>query len=166
MEKRWSLSATLSNRARLSAALGFLILTLASCGKTPGEGAPQPQKPPEAAPELRATRESIQVDFVDRRCLSCHQAPTEQNRHVALADIRKVIEGAPHEPGGHLRTLIKPGCPKQSFFHSILRERKMPPSPAQAVDEKELSVIAEWITSLKPDAKCDDGEPPDDPDDF
>lgn len=155
------------------AIVGVLALALVSCGKTPTDGTTVAGDPPvQPAPipkerELKPTLQSIQADFVNVKCISCHMTATDKNRYVVLTDLSKLIEGGGHThgPGGthHHRHLIKPGCPKQSFFLSILKEGKMPPPPAQKISEKELNVISDWITGLKPSADCKDDEPPDGP---
>lgn len=113
-----------------------------------------PSVEPTPEPIPKPTLASIQKDFVDRKCVSCHQEATHNNRHVKLTNLTEVIEGT--GPSGHVRKIIKPGCPKESFFHSIMREKKMPPAPAEKPTEEVLKIIAEWITNLKPGAICDD----------
>jgi|GEM_PF-1817699 len=122
------------------------------------KGAPEgklPEPTPEPVPQ--PTLASIQKDFVDRKCVSCHQEATSANRHVKLASLMEIVEGTGHPPGGaHVRKIIKPGCPKESFFHSIMREGKMPPPPAPKPTQEWLKAMSDWITSLKPGAICDD----------
>ncbi len=152
------------NNMRSVVLLITLALTLASCDKKPGEGALEIKD----AAELKPTIDSVQQNFVNVRCISCHELPTAKNRHVSLARLSETIEGNGQNPtGGHIRQLIKPGCPKQSLFSSILREGKMPPPPMAKIEEKEIQIIEDWIRSLNPKATCEDsGEPPDDSDDF
>ncbi len=112
--------------------------------------------------KLEATTQSIQRNFVNVSCVRCHAQAATVNRNVALGDISKIIEadGHVHEHGS-MRLLIKPGCPKQSFFLSIMKEGKMPPSPEAKVSTETLKVIEDWIVSLKPNAgnACNDDEP-------
>ncbi len=81
-----------------------------------------------------------------------------------MADIATSIEkpGHDHGTGAHPRYLIKPGCPKQSFFLSIIREGKMPPAPAEKISPETIKAIEQFIIALDPKAgkMCDD-EPPD-----
>jgi hypothetical protein len=120
---------------------------------------------PTPEPLPQPTLASIQMDFVDRRCVSCHQEATATNRHVKLTNFMEIVEGTGHPPGGaHVRKIIKPGCPKESFFHSIMREGKMPPPPAPKPSPEWLKAMADWITSLKPGAICDDEPGGGDPD--
>lgn len=118
---------------------------------------------PAAEEKLESTQDSIQRNFVNRSCVSCHTEATASNRHVSLTDISKVIEkpGHDHSGGAHIRYLIKPGCPKQSFFLSIIREGKMPPREKIASDI--IKTIEDFIISLNPQAQsgklCDDDEP-------
>lgn len=112
--------------------------------------------------KLEATQESIQRNLVNRSCVSCHLDATVKNRYVSLVDIGSVIEKPGSSPSGR-RYLIKPGCPKESFFLSIIREGKMPPAPAQSISTEEIQVIEEFIRDLNPSATsetCSD-EPPD-----
>ena len=107
--------------------------------------------------------QSIQSDFVNQRCLSCHSEPTSRNQNVWLGDIFQIIEGNPIRFPGARQNLIKPGCPKQSFFLMILKAQKMPPTPNPPVDASTLKVLEDWITSLDPNAgtACDGDEPGD-----
>ncbi len=112
---------------------------------------------PAPEPTPQATLTSIQKDFVNKKCVSCHQEATASNRHIKLTDLMEIVEGTGHSSGGaHVRKIIKPGCPKESFFHSIMREGKMPPPPADKPSQEWLKAIAEWIAALKPGAICDD----------
>jgi mono/diheme cytochrome c family protein len=111
--------------------------------------------------KLESTLESIQRDFVNPNCIQCHTQATENNRYVKLTDLSAVIEKTGHDHSSpHVRYLIKPGCPKQSFFLSIIRAGKMPPSGK--VSAEEIQTIETFIKNLDPNAKkkCDD-EPPD-----
>jgi len=145
-------------------ALGLIGLTLSSCSGDAGTNSPIVKGPPK---ELFPTLQSVQTDFVNDRCLSCHQTATAQNRQVALVDIALLIEGNGHNHGhGNTgRHLIKPGCPKQSFFLSVMREGKMPPPPGEKVPSETLKIVETWIVELKPNAgnSCNDDEPPDPP---
>ena len=147
---------------------GVLILPVAvllSCAKPSGDSAPAPQAPPQVEAKISPTIQSIQHDFVDKKCLSCHGQATERNRYVALSDLGSIMDvgSHSHHPNEMRRDLIKPGCPKQSFFLSIMREGKMP--RGEKVDEETLKTIEQWITGLKPDAgsTCNfsGDEPPD-----
>ena len=143
----------------------------------PSPAPPQPPKkeedkpaPPSETPaKLEPSLKSIQTIFVTKKCLSCHTEATERNRNVVLTDLSLLIEKTNND-GGHQhhlkdsiplgqmrKNLIKPGCPKESFFLSIMKEGKMPPPPSKATPE-ELKIIEQWITSLKPDAgkSCSD----------
>lgn len=137
---------------QLLATLAVIIgLAGLSCARSPEEPVGQEIKDPKLLPTL----ESIQQEFVNNRCVTCHKTATSQNRHVALKDLRTIIEGR-GEPHSHVRKIIKPGCPKQSFFLSIIREGKMP--PRETVRDDDVAAIEKWIISLKPDAgpTCDD----------
>ena len=122
--------------------------------------------PAKLEPDLK----SIQTVFISKKCVSCHAEATERNRFVVLTEISQIIEKTDKKDGHqhHLneatpladqvrKNLIKPGCPKQSFFLSIMKEGKMPPPPSK-VSPDELKIIEQWITSLKPDAgkSCSD----------
>ena len=136
----------------------FFLLLLAACNRAQTGASDQ---------KLEATTESVQRAFVNQSCLKCHTVAKDTNRNVALADINTLIEpeGHVHHHGDPaVRFLVKPGCPKKSFFLSILREGKMPPPPGLKISEEKLQVIEAWITSLKPNAVCEDlEEPPDSP---
>lgn len=139
---------------------GFvLVAILTSCSRN-SEPAPQG-----GSVTVLPTKESIQRDFVNVSCVGCHTQPTAKNRNVALSDIGAIIVGAPHDHTANPmpRMLIVPGCPKQSFFLSILKEGKMPPGGQQTVPAATLQAIETWITSLKPDAgnSCNSDEPED-----
>jgi hypothetical protein len=159
MTKRWS---AMPNRPiRLSMIGGLataLLFSISACNWVEVKGA-----------ELRVspTLQSVQRDFVDRACLRCHVQSTTANRNVDLTDIARLVEKAGHHHGDaeHTRFLIKPGCPKQSLFLSIIREGKMPPPPAPRISAENINAIAEYITSLDPKANCESDEPPDDDDD-
>lgn len=107
--------------------------------------------------------QSIQSDFVNQRCLSCHSEPTVRNQNVWLGDIFQVIEGNPIRFPGARQNLIKPGCPKQSFLMIILKSQEMPPRPNPPVDGPTLKILEDWILSLSPTprADCDGDEPAD-----
>lgn len=168
----------------------FLLLaliiasTLSSCDRGDGKGdapTPPPQEqpkpddqnkpkddePPQLPLTVQANQESIQKNLVDKTCISCHQSATASNRYVELTDISKLIEGAGHEhtPGGPRHNLVKPGCPTQSFFYTIMKEGKMPPPPAGKVSPESLKAVEDWIVSLKPNAgnSCESDEPQDQP---
>ncbi|MBI1861176.1 MAG: hypothetical protein HYR96_09695 [Deltaproteobacteria bacterium] len=128
----------------------FVVLSACSGGPKDGEQKVS-QKP------VLPTLESIQVDFVNNQCIACHQVASASNRHVALNDLSQIIEGG-GGPHSHIRRIIKPGCPKQSFFLSILKEGKMPKPPAAPVAPDVLDAIEKWIVSLNPTAgpTCDD----------
>lgn len=120
---------------------------------------------PDISGKLKPEIQSIQTDFVNTKCMNCHSNATERNRFVDLRDISQIIEGSSHshQPGETRRNLIKPGCPQQSFFLSIMKESKMPPSTADRINEESLKIIEDWIIGLKPNAGniCNDDEPPD-----
>lgn len=109
------------------------------------------------------TQESIQRDFVNVACLECHRMPTAKNRNVGLSDIGAILENGSHDHGTTFvaRKIIRPGCPKQSLFLSILKEGKMPPKGK--VPGETLDAIETWITSLDPAAEktCERDEPTD-----
>lgn len=134
-----------------------LLLFLSACNRTETKGNEE---------KLEATAQSIQRTFVNVSCVSCHTQNTTANRNVVLTDITRIIEepGQPHEHG-KMRMLIKPGCPKESFFLSIMKEGKMPPKPSEKVSADTVKVIEDWIISLKPNAGkyCNSDEPPDKP---
>lgn len=111
------------------------------------------------APDLQ----SIQSDFVNPRCLSCHSEPTSRNQNVWLGDIFQIIEGNPIRFPGARQNLIKPGCPKQSFLMMILKSQKMPPLPNPPVNAATIKILEDWIVSLDPNAgtTCDGDEPGD-----
>ena len=109
---------------------------------------------------LEATVDSIQRNFVNRHCLECHLTATAANRYVSLSDLSTLIEKTGDGHSHHPRFLIKPGCPRESFFLSILKEGKMPPAPAQKVSAEAINTIERWIISLHPNGSCDD-EPQD-----
>lgn len=97
--------------------------------------------------------------FVDGACVRCHMQSTAANRYVSLIDISELIEKPGNDHGSghqHTRFLIKPGCPKESFFLSIIKEGKMP--PGGGVSAQTMQSIAEFITSLNPHpgTECDD----------
>lgn len=149
----------------------LLAMTTIGCGRkskshddSPRQPDPPPpteddQTPPDAGVEAKL--ESIQENLVDRDCKSCHQGASRQNRNVDLTDIAAIIVSSEHahEPDGARRDLIKPGCPQQSFFLSIMREGKMPPKPASRVDDAKLQAVERWIKSLAPDVICESDEP-------
>lgn len=126
----------------------------------PQDGKPQPSPTPELPLVIQPTKESIQTEFVNKSCLGCHESASARNRFVDLRDIGVLAEeGHVHEPGGPRHNLIKPGCPKQSFFLSIIREGKMPPPPAPRPSDENLQAVDAWIVSLKADATCLSDEP-------
>lgn len=138
-------------------AFGLLLGVLMGCNysrrKTPLGG----------APVVLATRESIQQDFVGASCLRCHTQANAKNRYVDLSDILTLTQPGDHntEAGHHHRVLIVPGCPKQSFFVSILKEGKMPPAPDERVLPETIEAIEDWIVGLRPNpgTACDSDEP-------
>lgn len=136
--------------------LPFLII---ACDKEVGSV----RAPASSPPKLEANLQSVQTVLVNARCVSCHAEPTAKNRQVVLTDIQQVIE-KPHAPGrgAHPRYLIKPGCPKQSFFLSIIKSGSMPPRPDERVSAEDIKTLEAFIVSLNPKAgkMCDD-EPPD-----
>lgn len=135
------------------------FIILASCARTSSpslvtsKDLPVPEK-------ITPTIESIQRNFVDKKCLSCHTQATESNRFIVLRDISQLIEG--NTSGSGRKNLIKPGCPKESFFLSIMREGKMPPPAYGGVGEESIKTIEEWIAGLNPNYElCSKDEPPD-----
>lgn len=129
-----------------------LLLALAGCNYT---------HPKVSEENIQANLESIQRDFVDVRCVRCHTEATAANRYVSLIDITQSIETPKSGPESRPRYLIKPGCPKQSFFLSIIKEGKMP--PGGGVSPKAIEAIEKYITSLNPHAGTDcSDEPPGD----
>ena len=142
--------------------LATFLFALSACNydrvKSTGAGGD-----PKLAPKLEPTLKSVQEVYVNARCVSCHLEPTTKNRNVALTDIRDVIEKPHvHGSGPHPKYLIKPGCPKQSFFLSIIKSGKMPPPPAERVSAEDFKELEAFVLSLDPKAAklCDD-EPPD-----
>lgn len=155
---------------------GLLIGTFSACGpkysehKPPRETEKSSQKKKSdqrkvSNPSLKPSQESIQIQLVEKSCVSCHESATSKNRHVDLRDIGKIIEGEHNHAtdSDHSRTaLVKPGCPKQSFFLSIMREGKMPPPPAPSIESKSLNIVEIWIKGLKDVENCEPDEPGDD----
>lgn len=123
----------------------------------------QRKTPLGGAAVVLATRESIQQDFVGGSCLRCHTQANAKNRYVDLTDIMTLTQPGDHntEAGHHHRVLIVPGCPKLSFFVSILKEGKMPPTPDERVLPETIEAIEDWIVSLRPNpgTACDSDEP-------
>lgn len=148
-----------SKHTVVSFMLAPMLLALSACSRT---SEPIPQG---GAVTVSPTQESIQRDFVNVSCLGCHRQATSKNRNVALSDIGSIIVGTPHDHNASPmpRMLIVPGCPKQSFFLSILKEGKMPPGGQETIPMATLEAIETWITSLKPDAgnDCNSDEPQD-----
>lgn len=149
------------NTIRNVAPFLFLILplSLAGCARSApslvtSKDLPIPEK-------ITPTAESIQRNFVDKKCLSCHMQAIESNRFVVLKDITQLIEGT--TGGSGRKNLIKPGCPKGSFFLSIMKEEKMPPPSYGRIESDTLRAIEEWIVGLDPNAgsSCSGDEPPD-----
>lgn len=138
-----------------------VFLGISSCGgkSKKDDSSEPPQNPPRLTLTVEPTKESIQKNLVDQTCLRCHQTAKPSNREVELADIGKLIDGSVEHGPGHRHGFIKPGCPQQSFFLSIMKEGKMPPPPAAKVAAPDLKAVGDWITSLKPNASCDDDEP-------
>ena len=136
--------------------------------KTTEEKPSDGNNPPPLSLTVEPTMESIQKNLVDKNCVSCHQSATSANRLIALGDLSVVIQtpDAHHDHNSMRQDLIKPGCPNQSFFYTIMREGKMPPPPTTEVSEENLKTVEQWIVSLRPDAgpTCDhdDDEPGDD----
>lgn len=151
------------NRRYFLAGLATLgVISACAKSKDRPQGEPNPS-PVEIESQMTPDLKSIQSEFVNKKCLSCHSQPTEKNRFVALSDISQIIAGIGHtyESSHMRRNLIMSGCPKQSLFLSIIKEGKMPPS--ENVSAVILRTIEEWIVSLKPSAgrACQDDEPPD-----
>ncbi len=111
------------------------------------------------------TRESIQRNFVNVSCLQCHAQATPKNRYVDVTDILTLTKPGDHttDAGHHHRVLIKPGCPKQSLFFSILKEGRMPPPPSDPIPAATIQALDDWIVSLKPNpgTGCNSDEPVD-----
>lgn len=141
------------------AVLSALFLLLSACSGSSGSS------PQSGLLTVSPTRESIQQNLVNVSCLRCHTQATAKNRYVNLTDIMTLTVPGDHatEEGHHHRVLILPGCPKQSLFLSLLKEGKMPPTPADSVPMATLKAIEDWIISLKPDAgtTCEGDEPQD-----
>lgn len=138
---------------------GLIVLfpLLSACGEKSGSS---PQ-----GVTISPTQESIQRDFVNVSCLSCHTQATPKNRYVNLNDIMALTKPVDHtiDPEHHHRVLILPGCPKQSLFLSILKEGKMPPAPSDPISAATIQALESWIVSLKPNAgtSCNSDEPVD-----
>lgn len=134
--------------------LSPLLLFIFGCGL--GRPAGLISRPPGTSNKLQSDLNSIQQDFVNPRCLSCHSEATSSNRDVSLRDISQIIEGQWTVNLMARRNLIKPGCPLQSFFYTIIKSGEMPPN--ESVDGESLRMIETWIVSLDPSASdnCSD----------
>jgi len=139
----------------VSLGCAFFLALFSSCNRIEHKVSPQ---------KLEPTAASIQRSIMNGRCVRCHLDSRKENGYIPLTDFTVLVEdGKPHDHSSHKRFLIKPGCPKQSVFMSILRKGKMPPPPDAALSEGEFDVIEKWITSLKPEAEklCESDEPVD-----
>ncbi len=134
----------------------------------PQPSSPQPDPGSSTPFALTASTESMQRDLVDQRCVSCHSEATDANRHVDLRDVEELIvghrdDGHPHDGGtGHARKdLVRPGCPEQSFFFTIMSNGEMPPAPTAHLTVDELEVVRNWILGLwqGPGDPCVSDEP-------
>ena len=158
-----------SGLRRVFSGVGLIILSLGLAHCTPPSHESGVAKkeivPAETPAKPQPTLLSVQKDISNKRCLSCHVDASDKNRFVSLIDLGQIIETSSHAHvhDGVRRNLIKPGCPKQSFFLSIIKEGKMPPQPLERLSAEELKAVEDWITSLNPNAvlSCVSDEPPD-----
>lgn len=154
------LSKSLKKEGTWLIASSFFLM-LSACSRQEPKASSDPQKASDS--RVVASLESIQRNFVNTTCIECHTGATATNRYVSLVDISTLIEKPGTKPSGgpKARYLIKPGCPKQSLFLSIMREGKMPKSGG--VPQEIIHTIDTFIKNLDPNAgkKCDEGEPPD-----
>lgn len=112
--------------------------------------------------KIAANQSSIQKNFINRQCLSCHDQALSSNRYVDLRDLTWIIEGA--GVGNNLsirKNLIKAGCPKESFLLSVIKSGEMPPAPERRVDQQTIQILNDWILSLWPNRNDCGDEPPD-----
>lgn len=111
---------------------------------------PGPPNAPPAKVELEPNAASIQSELVGKRCVSCHTEATHANRHVDLSDVAK---------GG---SWLRPGCPSQSLFLSVLKDGKMPPAPAARLEGSKVDIVARWIEDMvkAEDRHCEDTDEP------
>lgn len=162
---RLSHSVTELSLSRLKGFLALvgIIFCVISCGPIPASdpklvSAKDFVRQQKLAPDLNSMQ-----NFVNRRCLECHLEANARNQRVVLFDLSTIIEGSLVRLPGARQNLIKPGCPKQSFFLMVLRANKMPPRPAPIIDEESLKTIEDWILSLDSGTgtNCNSDEPAD-----
>lgn len=161
-------SAVLATAATVSMA-GSMWLSSA-CSRDAKHSAPSPRPDdqgrhedpvPPVVIKIEPNKESIQKNLMDTACVACHRGATSSNRFVDLSDIETVISTGEHihDPSAPRHDLVEPGCPKQSFLLSIMREGKMPPPPAERPSDEGLKAVEDWILGLKPGSTCDSDEP-------
>jgi hypothetical protein len=165
--------------------LSYVGVLFYSCAQHPHEAKPPVSKPeipdekspsaPQKAPEIdqsktvprelvfESTLKSIQKDFVDIECLSCHQSATSKNRDVDLSDLSQLFTDQPsvHTPN-QPRKIIRVGCPDESMFYISLKNNQMPVNPDRHLSPKNKDLVRNWILSLSsaPVTDCSD-EPSD-----
>lgn len=118
-------------------ALATFVWACAPTHRLGGESRPVGEK-------LKATLGDVQTRIINPKCLSCHTTSNPDNRNIGLANIADLIEGSSSLAP---RKIIKPGCPEQSFFFTIMRTGEMP-TRGPRVNSEELAAIEEWILGL------------------
>ena len=158
--------------------IGVVVTVLANCGKhqsssespTPtvepkiASEAPTASPPPGLPLTVEPNKESIQNNYVNINCISCHSNAAASNRYVDLRDLSLlIVEKLPtshHHDSARLDLIVK-GCPNFSFFYAIIKSGEMPLAPKAHATTAELKSISDWIVGLKPNADCTSDEPTD-----